>query len=313
MLKFFKSPIFLLLLLSFFILVLVFNFFLSDKDWDSTYWRIASGINHQQVTVADFATTKMNRVLSSPVLVFLPLFLSSFFGGFDFGNFNFSLLMMNVVFYFLTVIFFYLLVQLIYQSSRVALIAAVIFFTNYAMVSFGLNAGADMAGWAFMVMTSYWAVKYFKEPQKTKFYFLAILTASLGMFFKEYAILGMLTLGTLIIFLKERWSAKIIKLLGAGALFLIIPGLYHLFYYFKFGYTYLAFYDSAARLDNYDLILLIKVLGSLFTIGWFYFLFGLYQEYRNRDPRRTEILLGLLPASLAFFGWALFSQRGAFG
>ena len=63
---------------------------------------------------------------------------------------------------------------------------------------------------------------------------------------------------------------------------------------------------------NWSIILLIKVLGWLFLVGWPIFLLGLYQEYKNFNWTRFKIFVALLPASIAFMAWPGLTQRIAF-
>src|SRR3989344_3368427 len=310
--KLFSSYYVYVFLLAFFVALVTLNFFLDFPNRDTTYFTIARDIEFNQVTSEALASTVMVRVLTSPALVYLPLFLTRAFGGFDFASFNLSLLLLNLPFYFLAIFFFYSLVNLIYQNRRVALIGSFLFFSNYAMIYFGLNAGADMSGWMFYLASTYFAVKYYFQHDQKKYFLAAIFISSIGMFFKEYAILGVLALGTLILIYPEPFKKKLVKLILAGGLFLLLPGSYHLYYYFKNGFDYSSFYNSCAVLDRYNLVLLIKVMGSLYTIGWLYLLLGLCREWRERNVKRLSVLLGLAPAAFGFLGWPCLLQRVAF-
>jgi hypothetical protein len=57
------------------------------------------------------------------------------------------------------------------------------------------------------------------------------------------------------------------------------------------------------------LILLIKILGWLFSFGWLAFCFGLWQEWKIKDKRRLKILVALLPMTLTFYIWPAITQR----
>jgi hypothetical protein len=85
----------------------------------------------------------------------------------------------------------------------------------------------------------------------------------------------MLTLGMVILFGSGKLLSKFLKIIAASFLFILIPGLYHLIYYLITGYSYLDWYENAASLNHYGFILFIKVMGSLYLFGWFYFIVGL--------------------------------------
>ena len=253
------------------------------------------------------------RILTTPLMLYSSIALGKLAGGeYD------GMLLVNIVFYFLIIFIFYKLVYLIYQSHRTAFCGAVLFFTNYAMINYGVTYRTDIGGWFFFLLTTLLAVKFFYFKKN---YYLAILSASIGVLFKEYGALGMIPLGILILFLPENFLNRMKKILKAAVLFLIIPGFYHLFIYWRLGFSYLNWYgfsfkevinNPAAPGIDWSFLLLIKILGWLFLAGWPIFIFGLYQEYRNFNKERAKILLAILPASVSFLAWPGLTQRIAF-
>lgn len=256
------------------------------------------------------------RILTTPLMLYSTVFVSKIT-----GNEYSAMLLINIVFYFLIIYIFYKLVFEIYSSHLVASLSSILFFANYCMNNYGITYRTDIGGWFFFLLATFFAVKYFKKPTDEKFYYLAILSASIGVLFKEYGALGLIPLGILILFLPVSFKEKLKRIFKAAFLFLIIPFLYHLFIYFRFHFSYIDWYGHAFGLviDNparpgtdWSIILLTKVLGWLFLVGWPIFLWGLYQEYKNWDRQRIKILFSILPASLAFLAWPGLTQRIAF-
>lgn len=259
----------------------------------------------------------INRVLTSPLMLY-----SSIFFGYLVGGEQTGMLAVNLIFYFLIVIVFYKLVKLIYQNEKVALFASILFFANYCMFSYGTTYRVDIGGWFFFLLGTLFAVKYHQSQLRNKRAFVySVLSAVIGVLFKEYGALSLISLSFLILFSSVDFKEKIKKILGAAALFIIIPGFYYLFFYLKYNYSYFNWYFQIIDIYvknprtpdiQYHPILLIKVLSWLFLAGWPIFLWGLYQEYKNFIKERAKILLALLPASLTFLFWPALTQRIAF-
>jgi 4-amino-4-deoxy-L-arabinose transferase-like glycosyltransferase len=256
------------------------------------------------------------RILTTPAMLYASIGLGKTFG----GEYN-GMFVMNLIFYFLIVYVFFELVKTIYKNEKVALIASILFFTNYCLVNYGVTFRTDMGGWFFFLFSTLYGIKYFKNPAENKFFILAVLTASIGVLFKEYGALGMIPLGILILFMPISLFKRVYKIISAGILFLIVPVLYYVFVYLNFGFSYIDRYLYAIdatilNVDqpgiNWSIILLIKVLGWLFLVGWPIFLLGLYQEYKNFNWTRFKIFVALLPASIAFMAWPGLTQRIAF-
>lgn len=255
-----------------------------------------------------------SRLLTSPLMLF-----SSLGAGYLLGNLSWGILTVNAFFYFLAAIVFYRLARLIYNDGVVALSAAVFFIANFCVLQFGLARLVDMGGWFFFILSSYLAVSYFLKKEK-KFYWLAVLAAAVGFLFKEYALLGLVTLGMMILISDYPKKTKIREIFQAGGVFLAIVGLYHLWYYFQYHYSYWDWYllnfNRYAALDSkertYDFIILIKVVGWVFSFGWLVWLFGAWREAKSGDKPRRKILLAMLPASASFLFWPGFAERVSF-
>jgi 4-amino-4-deoxy-L-arabinose transferase-like glycosyltransferase len=255
-----------------------------------------------------------SRVLTAPLMLYFSMFVGWFF-----GNLSAGMVAVNTLFYFLSAVVFYRLTMLIYNNGRVALFAAIFFLANYCILNSGLARLVDMGGWFFFILSSYWALNYYLKKGK-KFYWLAILASAVGFLFKEYALLGMVTLSFLILFSDYSKKTKFKEIIQAGAVFLAIVGSYHLWYYCQYHYSYLDWYifnfnryaAPAAAERTYNPVILIKVVGWLFSVGWFVWLFGCRQEWKSNNKARRRILLAMMPASISFLFWPGFAQRVAF-
>ncbi|MDO8592369.1 MAG: glycosyltransferase family 39 protein [bacterium] len=253
----------------------------------------------------------LTRLLTSPLM----LYLSIFFGYFVNSLYS-GMMIMNLIFYFLIISIFYFLVYEIYGRKNVALFSTVLIATNYYLVSPANAFLVDLSGWFFMLAASWFAVRYYKR-KINKNYYLALLFSVIGVFFKEYGALGLLTLFTLIFLSDFSLKEKIKKILLGGFMFGVLPLAYHIFFYLKFGFSYFSVYDLTYYQyniiePNHSFVILIKVLGWVFSFGWFLFFYGAWREYRDFDKVRLKFLISLLPLSLSFLAWPSFAQRVAF-
>lgn len=316
--KIYQSPFFLLYLLII-INILVAYFFLKTPFipglGDSfTYYEAMRFFQGQPVDPVPY-----NRLLTSPLMLGFSIFFSYFTGGLYSG-----MAAVNIIFYAVFVYIIYKLILEIYTDEKVAFLGSILVLANFAMFTWGISFVVDMGGWFFFILATLFAVKYFKAenwPAGRRFYFFSVLSASIGVLFKEYGALGLISLVFLIAASKDAWPDKIKKIIGSGLLFLAIPALYHLSFYWRYHYSYFNWYvhNYYEYLGNpnpagvtYNLPTLIKVLGWLFSVGWPIWLFGLWQEIKSNDKIRQRILLAILPASVTFLFWPSFTQRVAF-
>jgi hypothetical protein len=252
-----------------------------------------------------------SRLLTTPLMLFSTQAVDFFS-----DNIYLSLAVINLIFYALAVPVFYETVMEIYGDSKTAFFASALLFSNYYIMNIGNAFLADMAGRFFLLLTNFFAVKYFIGREE-KYFYLAILSSAVGVLFKEFGALGFISLVCLVALLRIDLKTKIKKIISALILFSVIPALYHLWFYFHFHYSYFDWYSYAATMYSpaqhaYGIAVFIKVMGWLFLAGWPIFLWGLWKEYKDRDREKEIILTGLLPASLAFFAWPMFMQRTAF-
>jgi hypothetical protein len=101
---------------------------------NTTYFRTAEAVTSGGLTAENFASGYLSRILSSPLAIYLPLALNYLF-----DDFFLNLTLINIVFYFLTIWLFYRTVLLVYRDNKTSVISTILFFTNYAVVYFGIR------------------------------------------------------------------------------------------------------------------------------------------------------------------------------
>jgi hypothetical protein len=254
---------------------------------------------------------EINRLLTTPFLLAIASALTSIT-----KNAYDSMAIVNFIFYLLFPIIFYKLAYEVYKERRAAIFASVFFLSNYYFINVNNFFLADFGGWFFLLLTNLLAIRYF-QSKNDRYFYMAIASSVVGVFFKEFGALGMVSLGCFMLLSDFSWKEKILKIFKAAGLFIILPLVYHLFIYFKFHYSYFNWYDTSltfypAEQKQYGIALFVKVMGWLYLAGWPIFLWGLWQEKKNYLKERSILLLCLLPASLTFFVWPMFMQRTAF-
>jgi len=276
------------------------------KDDSLTYFNAAKFLQGG----AALQDVNMNRILTVPLFLYSSVFVDYFL-----HNLNLSISIVNVIFYILCVYAFYFLVMEIYKENKVALFSTALFAFNFYVID-PINAHlADMGGWLFFIIATYLAVRYFNTSNR-KFYYLSILLSAIGVLFKEFGGLGIINLA-LLIAVSNNFSIKqkIKDILLAGFLFLIPLLSYHVFVYLKYHFIYFDWYKAvgtASVVSGYQakgFVLLIKILGWLFTFGWLAFILGLEEEFKAMDKTRIKILLAILPITLFFLVWPAITQR----
>jgi len=239
------------------------------------------------------------------------------------GNILTAWTIVNGLLFVLANIFFYLLLRNFLRSyngasaSFPAIMGALFFATNYAMLAKGLNYTMDIGGWAFYVFSLYFSFRYV-ESTKTKYYILSGAMVGAGLFFKEYAVLGFVVIiGA--IFYKNwgLWKKMPSKILVVSAVSFLPILILYLSVYLKYDYSYLnwlQFNDNkfgshySSRFLEY-----IKAFGSLYNFGWFMFVGGIY--YLVRQGRKIInnnhlVFFGLVALSgLMVFAWPAITQR----
>ena len=252
----------------------------------------------------------MNRVIPSPLFLYTSIGLNFFL-----GDFAFSFSVVNIIFYILCAFAFYFLALEIYKEKKVAFISTLLVIFNFYVIDPGNAHLADMSGWFFLIFSTYLAIRYVSTFNR-KFYYLSILFAVVGFFFKEYGGLGLINLALLILISDLPKRQKVKDVLGAVILSVIPIFSYHIFSFFHYHVSYFDKFinvttNSPSNPDyqSKSVVLLVKILGWLFSFGWFAFLFGVKEELKIKDKKRLMILLACLPATLTFLIWPAITQR----
>lgn len=257
----------------------------------------------------------LNRLLSAPLFIATIAGLSHFT-----GDTLSAIYALNFFFYFLSIFVFYHLALQVFQQRRIAFISALLYATTYGLSSFGVNYLADMSGWFFFVLTSLFAMRFFRGL-KTRDFVLGLLSTIVGVFFKEYGGLGLITLSLLILFSPLSIKNKL-KYLGLAALGLLAAlAVYHYWFYLHFHYSYFDWYRYNLKMyaapgveaaGRYGLVLMTKVLGWVYLVGWPLFAWGLWRLWQRGERQLYLVLVSLLPASLSFLLWPALTQRIVF-
>lgn len=250
---------------------------------------------------------QLGRVLTTPLFLYISIFINYFF-----DDFSVSFSVVNIIFYFLFILAFYFLALEIYKEKKVAFLSSFFVVFNYYVIDPSNAHLADMGGWFFFTLSTFLAVRYINAFNR-KFYYLSIFFAAVGVFYKEYGGLALGNLALLICISNISWKQKIKDILIASVLVLAPLLSFHALIYLKYHFLYLARYSGVISMASSEapknFILLIKILGWLFSFGWLAFCLGLWEEFRAMDKNRLKILLALLPVTLTFYIWPAITQR----
>ena len=169
-LNFLKSKYFLLFALAILNLLVAF-YFLKLSPWSSDSETYLNAMKYLQG--AELGDVPYNRLLTTPFMLYSSILASWFTGSFYGG-----ILAVNLIFYFLIIYVFYKLVLEIYQNQTTAVLSSILLLSNYSMYNYGVTYNADLGGWFFFVLGSFFAVKYFEKTRATVL--AALLPASLA-------------------------------------------------------------------------------------------------------------------------------------
>lgn len=252
----------------------------------------------------------MNRVIPSPFFLYTSIGLNYFI-----KDFSISFSVINVLFYILCVLAFYVLALEIYREKKVAFMSTLLVLFNFYVIDPGNAHLADMSGWFFLIISTYSAIRYIDTSER-KFFYMSLLLSTFGFFFKEYGGLGLINLALLIMLSDFPVKKKIKDVLTAVVLSAIPIVSYHIFAYLQYHVSYFNKFinvkvssPSDPKYQSKSLVLLIKILGWLFSFGWIAFIFGAYKEWKIKDKRRLKILIACFPATLTFLIWPAITQR----
>lgn len=252
---------------------------------------------------------QLGRILTTPLFLYTSILINNLF-----NDFSLSFSVVNIIFYLLLAFAFYFLALEIYKEQKIAFFSSIFVIFNYYIIDPSNAHLADMGSWFFFIVSTIFAVKYINTVDR-KYYGLSIIFAAIGVFFKEYAGLALGNLILLICISDIYWKQKIKDILISIFLVLFPLLSFHIFIYLKYNYLYfdrflsVGMISSAPGFESGGLILLIKILGWLFSFGWIAFGLGSLEEFKVGDKKRSKILLAILPVTLTFYIWPAITQR----
>ena len=259
------------------------------------------------------------RALTSPLLLYVSYQLGTLLGGHVAG-----MTALNIFFYIVSIPIFYRIVLRTFGRVKVAVIASLLYIFNYVLFTNGPVPLADMGGWFFMLLTTMYAIEYFFDRTSMRPYYLALASAIVGIFFKEYAALGMATFGLLLLLSSAPLWTRIREAYFASLGFIIAIAAYHVYFYLTFDfsyydwwmYNYTQFASPESTRVMYDAVTLVKVVGWIYLIAWPVFLVAALRELLELQRfgwrRYHTVLMALIPMSFAFLIWPGFTQRVTF-
>lgn len=299
----------LLATISLFAAIFIFNAPRPVPDrWDQAILHVVDR-NSAECMLPDCGIIK-SRLLNSPIYVYV-----SSGASYIFGNIYAGMLFHNLIYYFLFIFLFYKFALLIFKSDKIAFFSTIFLVAQFnTFNSLGISYLTDVAPMFYMLLASYFAIKYY-DSKNNKYYYYCIIASVVGMFYKETGPLGMLTLGMVILFERSAWSIKIKKILKAAILFLILPIIYHISFYFIYNYSYFDWYNYVVFRfgnigpTNIERVKLFTVnMFRLFIVAWPVIIYGI-TKIKKLSWREIVILLSFIPASLTFIIWPALSIR----
>lgn len=224
---------------------------------------------------------------------------------------------MNHIFFAISIFVFYYLVLMIFNDRKIALICSLFLSCNYAILTFGLHYLMDMGGWMFYIISLFFLFKYTKK-EGNKYLLLSSLMVGVGGLFKEYALLGVVPIATILIYENSRSLLLLIKSSYKPAIIASVPIItLYIYVYFRFGYTYADWVvDSYKYKYSSSLILrvaeYIKAFGSLYNLLAIFVILGFWNFWKNRemvDKKIKVFLFGAVLSVLPVFVWGGITQR----
>jgi hypothetical protein len=253
-----------------------------------------------------------NRLLTTLAPLTVIHALSHVFGGPYPGWF-----LLNLALWFAGCIVFSRLLSRMFGSERVAFLGGLFLAGSYGYLIFGLDYLMDIGGWAFYIFALYFLYGYAQTGAKRDVLWAAAVIG-IGGLFKEYAFLGGVALGALVV-LRHFWSQKRewrgLAPAGAAVLIMIIPAIIvYAYVYQRFGYTYADWFTFNSGYYSYHsrIIEYVKALGSLMNILALLSLGGLVVlicRWKEIAREQKAFLLAALVSFLPIFFWPAITQR----
>ncbi|MCX6760668.1 MAG: glycosyltransferase family 39 protein [Candidatus Nealsonbacteria bacterium] len=251
-----------------------------------------------------------NRILK-PMPIFISVLLSPVFGEKN------SLIIQNLVFYFLSVFLIFLLIYRLYKNEKQAFYGTVLYIGAYPMLAYGLAALTDLSGWFFYILSILISLNFIEKPN-LKTAFLAGSIAGLGILFKENMAAAPIFFAS-ILFLTTNLSVKdkLKHILIYGIPFAIIILVNSIIIYKLYSYSYLDWYMAQFNHPQegffaYTPLRIAIEMIRVLLVGWVFVLLGIKKELIAKNKERMKVLAALILPSLSFFLWAYPHNRIAY-
>ncbi|MEK7520153.1 MAG: glycosyltransferase family 39 protein [Patescibacteria group bacterium] len=234
-----------------------------------------------------------------------------------FGDVKIAWAVMNSIFFFATSFFFYKIIAILFGRHTIAMFGTVLVATNYALLANALDYVMDVGGWAFYLAALYFSLRYMMMDN-IRFVVYGAVAVGIGCFFKEYAFLGLIALACAILYQRRQNIGALVREAAlVGGISLVPISLFYIWAYDQYGYSYLNWFSYAKEaMPAYYAskpVEYIKVLGSLYTFGWFLFVGGVYLAMRYKtaflESRALWYVAFVGISALPVFVWPAITQR----
>ena len=233
-----------------------------------------------------------------------------------------SLILQNIIFYFLSALLIFLIVRKIYNNERQSFYSVVLYSAAYPMLAYGLAAIIDTGGWFFYLLCIWLSLALIKNVNLKRVFLIGII-AGLGMLFKESVAafpIFFFSFTALVLNIAPREKIKTFCIFSAGFFIPIIISnliIYKLFSYSMFG-DFLISWQTVA--DNhpkgsfysYSFFRIAIEIARVFFLGWIFVVLGAIKEYKEKNKERYKFILALILPSLSFLLWSFPHNRMAF-
>ncbi len=254
-----------------------------------------------------------NRILTTFLGLETIIFLS-----YIFGSIPTAWLALNIFFYFLLNGVFYKIIHLVFQNEKIALLGGLFLAGNYAMLAFGVNYLMDIGGWTMYVASLYFTLRYVQKGL-TRDIVIAAVFVGIGGLYKEYAFLGSLSIGCVLLYRHGISWSFLRKSLMTGVIACAPIIVVSFFVFSHFHYTYLDWLGFNSETYVYDSksIEYVKSFGSLLTVLIPLFFAGAYCMWKYgkeivTDREACFFVLSVVVSALPVFVWPAITQRVLF-
>lgn len=244
-------------------------------------------------------------IILKPFSLFLGVVLYPFFKP------EISILVQNVIFYFLCSYLIFLIINKIYKNPKQAFLGVCLLSAAYPVMAYGLAILIDAGGWFFYLLGILFSLK-FLEKQSIKNACLVGLISGLGMYFKEVSIIGVFFFTSIILIatgltLKEKIKYIFFCGISFSALFLLkeiiiycITSFNSLDWYF---FAWKGIKITGKGFYYYTPLRITIEVFRAFIFGWVFFLIGFRKEMLEKNEQRAKILISFLIPAFSFLLW----------